>query len=306
MRLRHIEVFNAVMLTGSVSAAARMIHVTQPAVSRTLQHAELQLGFALFQRVGGRLRPTQEAQTLYPHVERLFQQLDEVQRLSVNLRAGRSKHELQVLTVLALSYEVMPRAMRLFRQKHPTVRVHHQALHSAQIVSALALQEADIGYVFSVPPHPSLTQEALGSRSVVCVAPRGLLPARVVRTGEVGLADLSGLPIVAIDPQDPLGVLMSHTLRDSNVALDAVVTVQTYHVALALAQHGVGVAMVESCTAASADRRRVDVLRLLPAIEVPVQALRPAQRPGSQTLKAFTRCMHQALDDIGTLGPKPP
>ena len=50
MRLRHIEVFNAVMLTGSVSAAARMINVTQPAVSRTLQHAELQLGFALFQR----------------------------------------------------------------------------------------------------------------------------------------------------------------------------------------------------------------------------------------------------------------
>ncbi len=306
MRLRHIEVFNAVMLTGSVSAAARMIHVTQPAVSRTLQHAELQLGFALFQRVGGRLRPTLEAQTLYPYVERLFQQLDEVQRMSVNLRAGRSKHELQVLTVLALSYEVMPRAMRLFRQKHPTVRVHHQALHSAQIVSALALQEADIGYVFSVPPHPSLTQETLGSRSVVCVAPRGLLPARVVRSGEVGLADLSGLPIVAIDPQDPLGVLMSHMLRDSNVALDAVVTVQTYHVALALAQHGVGVAMVESCTAASADRRRVDVLRLLPAIEVPVQALRPAQRPGSQTLKAFTRCMQQALDDIGTLGPKPP
>lgn len=306
MRLRHIEVFNAVMLTGSVSAAARMIHVTQPAVSRTLQHAELQLGFALFQRVSGRLRPTLEAQTLYPHVERLFQQLDEVQRMSVNLRAGRSKHELQVLTVLALSYEVMPRAMRLFRQKHPTVRVHHQALHSAQIVSALALQEADIGYVFSVPPHPSLTQETLGSRSVVCVAPRGLLPARVVRSGEVGLADLSGLPIVAIDPQDPLGVLMSHMLRDSNVALDAMVTVQTYHVALALAQHGVGVAMVESCTAASADRRRVDVLRLLPAIEVPVQALRPAQRPGSQTLKAFTRCMQQALDDIGTLGPKPP
>ncbi len=306
MRLRHIEVFNAVMLTGSVSAAARMINVTQPAVSRTLQHAELQLGFALFQRVGGRLRPTLEAQTLYPHVERLFQQLDEVQRLSANLRAGRSQHELQVLTVLALSYEVMPRAMRLFRQKHPSVLVHHQALHSPQIVSALALQEADIGYVFSVPPHPSLTLESLGSRSVVCVAPRGLLPARVVRSGEVGLTDLAGLPIVALDPQDPLGVLLSHTLRDSGADLDVVVTVQTYHVALALAQHGVGVAMVESCTAASADRRRVDVLRLVPSIEVPVQVLRPAQRPGSQTVRAFTRCMQQALDDVGMLGLKPP
>ena len=98
MRLRHIEVFNAVMLTGSVSAAARMINVTQPAVSRTLQHAEIQLGFQLFQRVGGRLKPTVEAQTLYPHIERLFSQLDEVQRLSASLKAGRGKGELRVLT----------------------------------------------------------------------------------------------------------------------------------------------------------------------------------------------------------------
>ena len=82
MRLRHIEVFNAIMLTGSVSAAARLINITQPAVSRTLQHAEIQLGFALFQRAKGRLTPTTEALTLYPHIERLFAQLDEVQRLA--------------------------------------------------------------------------------------------------------------------------------------------------------------------------------------------------------------------------------
>ncbi len=80
MRLRHIEVFNAIMLTGSVSAAARLINITQPAVSRTLQHAEIQLGFPLFQRAKGRLTPTTEALTLYPHIERLFAQLDEVQR----------------------------------------------------------------------------------------------------------------------------------------------------------------------------------------------------------------------------------
>ncbi|MDO9158150.1 MAG: LysR family transcriptional regulator, partial [Burkholderiaceae bacterium] len=88
MRLRHIEVFNAIMLSGSVTAAARMMNVTQPAVSRILQHAELQLGFALFQRVGGRLHPTVEAKTLYPLIEQLFGKLDEVQRLAGSLRQG--------------------------------------------------------------------------------------------------------------------------------------------------------------------------------------------------------------------------
>lgn len=299
MRLRHIEVFNAVMLTGSVSAAARMINVTQPAVSRMLQHAELQLGFQLFQRVGGRLRPTVEAQALYPHIERLFNQLEDVQRLSASLKAGRGKGELRVLTVLALSYEIFPRAMRLFRDKHPSVVVHHEALHSPQIVSSLVLQEADVGYVFSAVSHPALAQEQLAQRRVVCVVPKGLLPARQVRAGTITLAQLSKLPVIGLDGQDPLGILLAHAVRDSGTGLQEVMTVQTYHVALALAHQGVGVAMVEGCTAASADLDRVDVLALEPELPTTVHTLRPMARPNSLTTRAFTRCMQQALQQVG-------
>jgi DNA-binding transcriptional LysR family regulator len=297
MRLRHIEVFNAVMLTGSVSAAARMINVTQPAVSRTLQHAELQLGFPLFQRAGGRLKPTVEAQTLYPHIERLFTQLDEVQRLSENLKAGRGQRALRILTVLALSYDIFPRAMRLFREKHPGVLVHHQALHSPQIVSSLVLQEADVGYVFSAVSHPALTQELLAERRVMCVVPKGMLSARQVKSGSITLAQLGKLPVVALDGQDPLGSLLAHAVRDSGAGLNTVITVQTYHVALALAHQGVGVAMVEGCTTASADRARVDVLTLDPPLGTAVHMLRPTAHPNSVVARAFTRCMQQVLGD---------
>lgn len=299
MRLRHIEVFNAVMLTGSVSAAARMINVTQPAVSRTLQHAELQLGFPLFQRTGGRLVPTAEAQTLYPHIERLFAQLDEVQRLAGSLKAGRTHGELRVLTVLGLSYEVLPRAVRLFRDRHPDVLVHHQALHSVQIVAALALQEADVGYVFSPGSHPALVQERLGEQRVMVVAPKGMLPPRVLKAGAIGWAQLLRLPVIALDGQDPLGVQLSHAMRDHGVDLRPIMTVQTYHVALALAQHGVGVALVEGCTATSADPARVDVLPFEPAIQTAVHMLRPTARPHSVVARSFTRCVQQALQQIG-------
>ena len=54
MRLRHIEVFNAIMLTGSVSAAARLINITQPAVSRTLEQREAELDFGVLQRAADR------------------------------------------------------------------------------------------------------------------------------------------------------------------------------------------------------------------------------------------------------------
>jgi DNA-binding transcriptional LysR family regulator len=296
MRLRHIEVFNAVMITGSVSSAARLMNVTQPAVSRILAHAELQLGFALFQRVKGRLTPTTEAQTLYPHIERLFTQLDEVQRLANNLKMGRSDGELHVLSVLALSYEILPIALKKFRAQHPNVVVTIDSLHSQQIVSALVLQEADVGFLFSTIAHPSLEQEHLAEARMVCVAPKGMLSAKLVKKGLVTLTDLVDVPVINLDVRDPVGISLSHACREAGVGLQAVVTVQTYHAALALAHHGVAVTLIDGCTAISADRSKVDVLTLEPHIAVPIKSLRPVNRPSSLLASAMTRCMQQAVE----------
>jgi DNA-binding transcriptional LysR family regulator len=303
MRLRHIEVFNAVMLTGSVSGAARLINVTQPAVSRILQHAELQLGFALFQRNKGRLTATSEALTLYPHIERLFGMLDEVQRLAVNLRTGESAKELRLLTVLALSYEILPHAIKLFRVKHPDVTITVKALHSPQIVSTLALQEADVGFLLSPVTHPALSQQHLADGRVVCIAPKGMLSARLLKRGSVTLADVSKVPVIGLDVLDPVGRSLNNACREAEVGLDIAITVQTYHSALALAHHGLGVALVDSCTAASADLKRVDVLTLEPLIAVPIKALLPAAKPASVAVKSFVHYFQQALSRTGGAEP---
>ncbi|CAN5251194.1 LysR family transcriptional regulator [soil metagenome] len=299
MRLRHIEVFNAIMLTGSVSAAARLINITQPAVSRTLQHAELQLGFPLFQRTKGRLTPTTEALALHPHIEKLFAQLDEVQRLATNLKTASVAGELRILTVLALSYEVVPRALKTFREKHPGIAVTIESLHSPQIMSALLLQQADVGFAFSPALHPALTQESLADSRMVCVAPKGMLPRALVRNGSVALHDLAALPVVGLDSRDPVGTSLSQACRQAGVGFQqAVVTVQTYHAALAMAHHGLGVALVDGCTAGSADREKVDVLALEPHIPVPVRALRLAGRPDSVAVRSITRAMQQAIAEM--------
>lgn len=71
MRLRHIEVFHAVMQAGTISGAAQLLHISQPAVTKVLQHAELQLGMALFDRVRGKLYPTPEANRLFVEIDKL-------------------------------------------------------------------------------------------------------------------------------------------------------------------------------------------------------------------------------------------
>src|SRR5690349_6640425 len=77
-KLRHMEVFRAVMLTGSISAAAKMLYVSQPAVSKLIQYIEGRLAYRLFERINNRLVPTHEAQILYREVERVYQAALEV------------------------------------------------------------------------------------------------------------------------------------------------------------------------------------------------------------------------------------
>src|SRR5207248_5643938 len=71
MRLRHIEVFHAIMQVGTISGAAQVLHISQPAVTKVLQHAELQLGMPLFERVRGKLYPKPEAHRLFAETEKL-------------------------------------------------------------------------------------------------------------------------------------------------------------------------------------------------------------------------------------------
>jgi DNA-binding transcriptional LysR family regulator len=296
LRLRHIEVFNAVMLTGSISAAARLINVTQPAVSRTLQHAELQLGLTLFHRVRNRLVPTPEALALAPHVERVFADLDAVRRVATTLKSGAAANEVRVLSILTLGHEVLPHALTLFRAKHPEVQVSFRTMHSPEILASLALQEADVGFAFSAAAHPALTQDTVGDAELVCVAPRGLLPAKA--KGGISLHDLAQLPVIQLETNDPLGVMLAQAWREAAVGQVSNVSVQTYQTALSLARHGHGVAIVDACTALSASPREMDVVPLRPAMRVPLQAVRPAARAASVATRNFTRAVQQALQEL--------
>jgi DNA-binding transcriptional LysR family regulator len=65
LNLRQIEVFRATMLTGSISSAAKMLHVSSPAVSRLISNTEQRLGLTFFKRIKGRLYPTPEARRLF-------------------------------------------------------------------------------------------------------------------------------------------------------------------------------------------------------------------------------------------------
>src|SRR3712207_2008590 len=66
---RQIEVFRAVMVAGSLSGAAQQLNVSQPSLTRLVRRIEDQVGFALFDRVKGRLLPTAEARMVFAKLQ---------------------------------------------------------------------------------------------------------------------------------------------------------------------------------------------------------------------------------------------
>ena len=221
-----------------------------------------------------------------------------MQRLAANLRHGHASDKLLVLSVFALSREVLPHAVARFRQKYPQVQVNVQALHTPQVVSALLLQEADVGFVISSVGQPALEHETLAEVDMHCVLPKGLLPPSRIHTKGMTLEDLIDVPLVALDVKDPLGMRINQACREHGVGLSPVVTVQTYHAALSMAEYGLGAAIVDGCTASAADLRKVHVVPLLPRITVSVNALHLAQRPSSVLARAMTQEMRKALKEI--------
>jgi DNA-binding transcriptional LysR family regulator len=198
MRLRHIEVVNAIRVTGTLKAAAALLSLTQPAITQILQSAERQLGYPLFDRVRGKLIPTREAQLLFPEILRLDEQLQAVQRLAQNLRGGTGDSSIRVLAAPALAQTVVADAALAFQAKHPGVKLSIRADYSATAVASIALMEADVGILYHSVSHPAIKEIELAVSRLVCVGHPSTLP----DAPSIELNALEGCEIVGPDPAD--------------------------------------------------------------------------------------------------------
>lgn len=143
MKLRHLEIFYAVMTCGSLSRAAESLNISQPAASKALKSAELKLGFTLFQRVRGKLLPTSEAITLFEKAQSIYQDLDNLRLLADNLaRDPRAKITLGCLPSLGLS--LVPELVTDFYQQNSNLVMTLTTEHTETLVKKLDLREIDL------------------------------------------------------------------------------------------------------------------------------------------------------------------
>lgn len=275
MKLKHIEVFNAIMLSGSVSAAARILNVTQPAVTQTLKHAEQQLGYALFFREKNGLRPTPEARHLYPRSKKIFEQVDELRRLAQSLKTDGAS-QFRVGIVPSLSTKCLSLALSLFKARHPEVAVSIKVLHSDDILRAVALQECDLGIAYGEFDFPSVDAEVVGVGHLVWVQKKdaGTTDAD---TSDIAIADIAATDFIGIDKDDPVGKVLLGHLSESAVFTQTRLSAQTYQSALLLTLDGFGPCIVDSFTAQFAAPEALLFRDVSPRIPVAVSAISTAE-----------------------------
>jgi len=299
VKLKHLEVFHAVMLTGTLSGAARLLHVTQPAATQTLQLAELQLGYKLFSRQKNRLVPTAEALVLVPEVQKLIGQLEAVRRLAEAQKSDAAT-PLRLLVVPSLAVVQLPAALRPFRQRHPGVALSIRTLHSKEIVQALALREADVGIVYGTQPPAGLEAQLLAHGRLVCVSQGGI--GRGLAGASVTLAEVVRQPFIRIDERDPLGALLAEQCARAGLKPGGEIVVQTHHTALVLAEQGFGPAVIDSFTAAARQDPALCVQAIEPEIHLGLYALQPPGTRSPRVAAAFIEAFQRTVERTGPAG----
>lgn len=241
MNARDIEIFRAVMQGRTLRAAAEMLHVSQPALSKALRHCEDRLGFRLFQRTAGRLVPTAEAHAMLPEAERLYQELQGFKGFARDLGSHRGGL-LRLGASSSLAVSLVPAAMAALRREREAARLTLNLLPVRELAEALLARRLDVGLALTPMALPGLESETLGS--VPCVV---VLPAAHPLAAEPVLRPslLAGAPEVGFAGWQDFGQSLDLAFRQEGVERRLAVEVGTTVSAVALVREGMGYAIVD-------------------------------------------------------------
>jgi DNA-binding transcriptional LysR family regulator len=272
---RQVELFRAIVQGGSLSAAARALHSSQPTLSRELALMEQRLGYALFERGSRRLQPTAAALDLFETVQRHYQGLAEVQLRAQALGRAES-HRLQVLALPALAQGLLPAALQQWRVAWPEGCVAITPAESPLLEAWMAEQRHDLGLTERAQAINGCELQLLASLAEVAVLPAGHpLLAREVLT----LADFAGQAFVSLADDDPYRHTIDTLFAEAGVHRHLRFQTHSAAAVCALVAQGLGLAIVNPFTARASAGPRLHWRPLATRIAFEVHLVRPNHRP---------------------------
>ncbi|WP_300628826.1 LysR substrate-binding domain-containing protein [Pseudomonas sp.] len=294
MRLRHIEVIQAILQTGHLGTAAEWLQLPVGEVDAALKDAELQLGFMLFASVRGRLQATRETLELQPQIAHLYEALEPIQRL-----ASRLKHHhaptLRVLCTPPLANQLLPQSIAMLRRRFQDTPCNLSSQPTREIVRHLLLHETDVGLSLHDPEHPHIQSAVLAHGKLQLLAPHGWLKPK---QKYIALQDLAGQSMIGLEGQDPLSRLLDAKLQALRPLPVVQTRVQTYQMMRSMVEAGEGLAVVDPFTACGARDAGLDVCPISPPMTVNLYALTLQNGNASPALNALLEIVTQKAENL--------
>lgn len=214
LTFRLLQVYAAVVSAGSVSEAARRLHLTQPTVSQQLKRLAEAVGEPLLESRQGRLVPTEAGAELYRASREVLGRFDDFGDYLEALRGGE-RGRFSIALVNTAQY-VLPRLLGPYSQAFPEVDVTVHIGNRRQMLTRFERQEDDL-YVFSHPP--SLAHAVAGRflrNPLVAVAPRDHPLAGRER---VAMSELLGERMLLREPGSATRMLFDSWLQEQGLTL---------------------------------------------------------------------------------------
>jgi len=246
LTLRQIEVIRAIMVTGTVGGAARLLNVSSPGISRVMKHAEATLGIKLFSRRHGRYAPSPEAHDIFAQVNAVYDKVGDLQYVIRRLSQGVDS-ELRVGSVPSISNVMVPRAIEGVRRRFPNLLIDMDVLKFEEALDYILLGKGEAVAMSSRLDHPMLTFEPLAKGRLFCIVPADH---PLARRSRISAADVARHPLIGIDPNDPYGRTMAAIFARLGLSYDVTIKARFGTMVCALVGRGLVIGVIDQFTLA--------------------------------------------------------
>ena len=252
LSLDQMRSFAVLIRSGSFSAAARQLNLTQPAVSRQIHELEKRLGVRLVERTGRQVRATQAGEKLLDHIRRIDVAVDEAVAAVApyqNDTAGR----IVVGTGATACIHLLPPVFEMLRRQYPALQILVRTGNTSEIVRQVEDNTIDIGFVTG-PVHSRAVSigGGIADEQVAVFAKRGLrVPASVTaRT-------LAEMPLMLYEPGGNTRRMIDDWFRRNGVEPRPVMELGSIEAIKGLIAAGLGCGILPRSAMGAGERRFV-------------------------------------------------
>ncbi|ATJ89355.1 transcriptional regulator [Acetobacter senegalensis] len=293
MNLRQIEILRAIIRHNTTVAAARVLGLSQPAISNALKAMEEQTGFALFQRVNNRIYPTAEASIIAEDAEALFDLHDKLERRIKDLRESRAG-QLRLVATPPIGYGIVTKSIQKTQALRPKIRTYFDVRRYEGVVNGVESHNAELGFILAYGGKPGLQSEKLYECKMVCVMPVGH---PLSSKSEITPRDLRDHHFIALERETRLGEATRAVFEQEGEEFNFSSEVRYGNTACALAEAGAGIAVVDPLTAYSG-RFKTDVRPFVPVIPITAYAIWSENRSLSRLARFFLDRVKEVIGEL--------